>query len=828
MWLLYVSCAWVAGIFLGSKGSPPLLALAFGLIPFALIPFLPSSRKALIVAGLCLFALLGGGLRFPSGLPPVDEHSLCFYNDRGIVEIQGTQGGVAEERDIGEVVDIQGMVAEEPDIRDRYCLLTFSAKEIIVNGEREEVSGAALIRVPRYPAYHYGDVLKVTGELETPPQFEDFDYKSYLACQGVYSLIYYPRVEVLDRGEGIQPLQWIYSLRERLSASLARALPEPQGSLAQGILLGLRGNIPDSLYQVFSRTGTAHLLAISGLHLSIIIAMLLSLGILVFGRQRSIYIWLAFGATWLYVMLAGMHPPVIRAAIMGSLFLIAEYLGRQRSAIIALAFAAAVMVGMQPNLLWSVSFQLSFLAMAGLISLYPYFQAWGRKGVASLSGASEKIAVTGSMISDGFAATLAAIVAVGPLVAYNFGVVSLVGLPATFLSLPALPFIIVTAALVAFVGLLAWLAAQMLGWLAWLFLSYLLLVVQAFDALRHSSLEVANVPIWHIWGYYVVLAGVIASLNYGKQLTDFSSRLTSGIKKVAEGISKPQSRLPKKWLIPVFLVVAILVWSVGLTMPDDKLHVSFLDVGQGDAILVQTPNRQNILIDGGPYPQKINLELGKKLPFWDRTIDLMISTQPQADHVTGLVEVLQRYKVKQVLEPGVSYNSSIYREWLRLVEDKRIKHEIARAGQEIDLGSGIKMEVLNPPEGSFEGTSHDVDNNGVVLRLSWGKVSFLFTADIREEAEFELIGQRANLKSTVLKVAHHGSKTSTSPQFLAAVDPELAVILVGVDNPFGHPDPEVVERLIGRLGEDNVYRTDEDGTIEFVTDGERLWVRVGE
>ncbi len=113
----------------------------------------------------------------------------------------------------------------------------------------------------------------------------------------------------------------------------------------------------------------------------------------------------------------------------------------------------------------------------------------------------------------------------------------------------------------------------------------------------------------------------------------------------------------------------------------------------------------------------------------------------------------------------------------------------------------------------------------MVLRLSWGQVSFLFTADIREEVEFELIGQRANLKSTMLKVAHHGSKTSTTSQFLAAVDPEVAVVSVGTDNPFGHPSPEVVERLIDRLGEDNVYRTDEDGTIEFITDGERLWVR---
>ena len=805
MWLLYISCAWVAGIFLGSKVGLPLIALALGLLPFLLIPFFPNSKNPLIVIGLCLLALLGGGLRFPSSLPQVDEHSLCFYNDKGIVQIQG-------------------MVAEEQDIRSRSCLLKLSASEINIDGGKE-VSGTALVQVPRYPTYHYGDVLKITGKLETPAPFDDFDYKSYLARQGIYSVIYYPRVELLGRGEGFKPLQWIYSLREQLSTSLARALPEPQGSLAQGILLGMRRNIPNPLNQTFSRTGTAHLLAISGLHISIIIGMLLSFGILVFGRQRSTYIWLALVATWLYALLTGMRPPVIRAAIMGSLFLMAEYLGRQRSAITALAFAAAVMVGIQTQLLWSVSFQLSFLAMTGLIVLYPHFQAWGRNGIVSLCGAREKIAATGNMITDGFAVTLAAIMAVWPLVAYNFGVVSLVGLPATFFSLPALPAIIVTAALVAFAGLFAPLVAQILGWLAWLFLSYLLLVVRSFDALPFSSFQVSAISAWQIWGYYVALGVAIAFISHRKQLASFSSRLASGVRKVAVDIPKLQSRFPTKWLIPPLLLIAILVWSVAFTMPDDKLHISFLDVGQGDAILVQMPDGQNILIDGGPDPQKVNLELSKKLPFWDRTIDLMVSTQPQADHITGLVEVLQRYEVKQVLEPGVPYDSCIYREWLRLVEEKHVKHNIAKAGQEIDLGNGIKMEVLNPPQALFEGTSSDVDNNGVVLRLSWGKVSFLFTADIRQEAEFELIEQRANLRSTVLKVAHHGSKTSTSPQFLAAADSEIAVISVGADNHFGHPSPEVVESLVDKLGEDKVYRTDENGTIEFITDGKRLWVR---
>jgi len=136
------------------------------------------------------------------------------------------------------------------------------------------------------------------------------------------------------------------------------------------------------------------------------------------------------------------------------------------------------------------------------------------------------------------------------------------------------------------------------------------------------------------------------------------------------------------------------------------------------------------------------------------------------------------------------------------------------------------MEVLNPPLKPFQETSCDVDNNGVVIKLIWGKISFLFTADIRLEAEFELIEQRANLRSTVLKVAHHGSKTSTSSQFLAIVDPEVAVISVGANNTFGHPSTEVVQRLEEKLGKNKIYLTSENGTAEFITDGKQLWVNV--
>ncbi len=279
--------------------------------------------------------------------------------------------------------------------------------------------------------------------------------------------------------------------------------------------------------------------------------------------------------------------------------------------------------------------------------------------------------------------------------------------------------------------------------------------------------------------------------------------------------------------MPPLVVAAILVSFLAVTMPDNRLHVSFLDVGQGDAILIQKGNQQ-VLVDGGPSPQAIGLGLGRKIPFWDRTIEMVILTHPSADHATGLVELLNRYRVKQVLYPDLDFGSGIYDEWLRLVKEKNIKYTIAQAGQQIDLGDGVIIEVLNPPEPLLTGTDSDIDNNAAILRLSMGKVSFLLTADMMWEAEFELIYNRANLKSTVLKVSHHGSNTSTTPEFLAVVNPQLAVISVGADNKFGHPTPEVMTRLEDRVGSENIYRTDEDGTVEFVTDGERLWVRTGE
>jgi competence protein ComEC len=601
--LIYLSCAWVAGIFLGSKFNLPLALILTGLIPLPLL-VLRQHRKLIILTSLCLIVLFGGASYFQSSLPTVNENCLQFYNDQGMVEIKG-------------------MVNTDPEVRDKSTHLRLSAEEIKLDKEWQEVSGTALLFVPRYPTYEYGDVLLVTGKLETPSQLDDFDYKDYLAHQEIYSTMLYPEIEILAKGEGFKPLEWVYSVRNHISQTLAQVLPEPQASLAQGIVLGIRGNIPSSLKTDFSLSGTAHLLAISGLHLGILAGILLGIGIWLFGRRHYIYIWLALSTIWLYALITGMHAPVIRGTIMASLFLTAELLGRQRSAVTALTLAAAVMVGISPQILWDASFQMSFLAMAGLIFVFPPLQALGRKAVNATLGENGRAVSMANIITDSFSVTLGAIIAVWPVIAYYFGIISFASPLATFLALPALPGIIITGALTGGLGFIALPAAQAIGWLAWLFLSYLLLIVNGFAALPISSIEVGSVSTILMWVYYPTLAVALWFNSNRQKLANLmpqpSARLKSGVSKAFN----PASRLPKKWVIPPLLVVAVLVSFTAVTMPDDNLHITFLDVGQGDAILIQRGNQQ-VLVDGGPSPQAISLELSQKMPFWDRTIDLFV------------------------------------------------------------------------------------------------------------------------------------------------------------------------------------------------------------
>lgn len=272
----------------------------------------------------------------------------------------------------------------------------------------------------------------------------------------------------------------------------------------------------------------------------------------------------------------------------------------------------------------------------------------------------------------------------------------------------------------------------------------------------------------------------------------------------------------------ILIFLNVLAWSVVFELNDNELKVIFFDVGQGDASLIRTPSGHHIIVDGGPNSRVLE-KLGKEVPFWKRTIDLMILTHPQSDHITGLIEVLKHYKVENILWSGIEVNTAVFQEWKRLVEKEEANVQIAKLGQRV-REKGFVMKVIYTFENLSNNTDFDINDTSVVAKVYFGKHSFLFTGDASTNIERVLIKNSISLRSNVLKVGHHGSKTSSDPEFISLVFPEIAIISVGKDNRYGHPHQQVLETL-------NSYgiktlRTDEVGDIKVISNGRNLLVKI--
>lgn len=785
MTLVYLGCAWLAGIALASLLRPPpglLWPLAFP--PLAgLLLWRRDPQPRLLNA--CLLTLILGALRFSTTVPHFDESSLAFYNDKGSVTLQG-------------------LVAGEPDVRDRWTNLRVAARRLKADGEWIEVRGTVLVRAPRYPAYNYGDELEIEGSLETPPEFSDFSYRDYLARQGVYSLLRRPRITLLARGRGNPFYAALYALKGRAQAVIAAILPEPQASLLTGILLGVERGIPADVMEAFNATSTSHVIAISGFNISLLAGILSRVGRRLLGRRSAIF---AVAGIVVYTILVGAYAAVVRAAIMGCLYIIATHYGRRGDALTSLVAAAMLMTLAQPLVLWDVGFQLSFAATLGLI-LHTPFVHQGLTRLLARGMGGERAQQMARLLNEVFTVTLVAQFMTLPIIVYHFRRLSLIGLPANFLILPAQPGVMIWGGLATLLGLIILPLGRIVGWVAWLFLTYTLKVVELMAQVPYASLEVGRPGLTLVGLYYGLLVGGLALIQRGMMpLRAMGRRLARG--------------LPTKAALLALTSIALLVWSAALTTPDGRLHVVFFDVGQGDAIFIETPGGHQVLVDGGPDPSALLDRLGRAMPFWDRSLDLVVVTHPDADHFAGLVPALERYRVGQVLEPGLSDDTALYRQWRETIEAHRIPVVHARAGMRLNLGHGVWAEVLNPTEEVLADARATDNNVSIVLRLVWGKASVLLTGDIEAEVEERLVASGVPLHATVLKVSHHGSGYSTTRPFVEAVAPQIAVIQVGADNRFGHPAPEVLERLSGT----KLFRTDQHGTIEVVTDGERCWIR---
>ncbi len=781
MTLLWLAAAWLIGLgaaALGLSGLWPLLPpLAAGIVLGATIE--RRWRLGLLALASVLIAAAGMA-RYEAARPPEHPGGIASLNDGTAVHVRGTVTGEPEEREASQrfVVEV-----EQADRGFGF----------------QPSRGNVLVTTRPYPKIGYGDQIDLRGKLTTPPSFEGFDYREYLARRGIDSLASFPQVRRTGEGGGSPVGRAIASVRGSLGNALDSALPEPEAALARGILIGQRASIPRDLTNDLNRAGISHLVAISGYNVTLVAGLGVASLTWLLGRRRATIA--AMVVVVLFVLLVGASPSVLRAAVMGIIMLGATLAGRPGSALTAVALAAAFLTGLQPLAANDISFQLSFAATLGLIVLSgPLAEL--------LSGVLRRLLpeTIAAALAENVGVTTAASLAVLPIIAADFGRLSLIAVPANVATVAAFPLILLTSAAAAGAGVVSVQLGDILGQAAYLPLTYLVHAGHFFASVPASTLALSRAGVTTaalMYGAFTVLA--LAAVRLSKRLP------------------RPEMGVPARFgpAVPAAILVlalAVVSWTRALESNSDRLRVSVLDVGNGDAVLITTPAGQRILVDGAPSGSALARGLTEELGSRETRIDLVVASNPADDELTGLISILERFDVRSVLVSPAAGKSATFREWRTTVSRGRVPVREAAAGEYVDLGSGVRLQVLGPslPE-TAAGDSRD---RSVVLRLVYGHISFLLPGAIGAAGEEALLENAGDLRATMLKLSRHGADSASTPAFLNAVRPSVAVISATGDT--NAPSPTTERRLAGIP----IYRTDENGRVRFETDGTRLWAAV--
>ncbi len=789
------------GVFLSDAGRLPatvqlallFLALAAAASSTAQPVRVPAAALAALVLGIAL-----GGWRGAASELPTGPDSIAALVGAGEWQLSGT-------------------LAEEP--RPKAERVQLVLEQVAVSGLHQParaVRGRLLVWLPRATEIVAGDRISLSAKLEQPRDFDGFAYRAYLARQGIAAIARAYEARVVGHRLGPLP-EAAAALRRWLLDGLNAVVPEPEAALGAGILLGVRSGISPEIGDAFAIAGLTHVVAISGWNIAIVAALVAAA--LQPLRRRPAGKWMAPAVTIAviggYVVLTGSTPSVVRAALMAGAMLVARLGGSRAHAASALMLAALLMLLAAPPVLWDVGFQLSLLATAGLI--------WFGAGMEARLGRLPPV------LREPIALTLAAQLTTLPVILLNFERLSLVAPLANVVVVPLVPLVMLCCALAAPIGalqsavhppLLGDAASWLAGGSAWLYLRIMVMAGSAAASVPFASLPLAA-PAWLAMAWYPSLA--LAWLRLRRISLEMIADLSPLSLSAPPSPRRPMHPFLRRLLRPSSLVL-LTVLTLGVislaSLPDGRLHLAMLDVGQGDAILVETPSGATLLIDGGPDPDLALRRIGESLPFFHRRLDVVLLTHPHQDHVAGLVEVLRRYEVGLVLDSGRAFDNPTYARFRELARREPGARLIdARAGQRLQLDQRTSFTILYPTQADANAPlpDDDINNASVVGLLRCGAFSALLSGDAEAPVEARLLERGLVGRVDVLKVGHHGSKSSSSPPMLAALQPAEALISDGIDNDYGHPSPKTLAALAA-IGA-RVHRTDLEGSVEVVSDG---------
>lgn len=706
----------------------------------------------------------------------------------------------------GDELPLIGDVRDLPQKKPKTFQLVMGVHEVLSGKRAQATEGDILLYIPRdensdslVSSLRVGDRIAVHGDIEplkAPRNPGDFDFRRYLLLNEISATMYLKSsadlAVVVSHLGGWSLRTGIARIRSSMASTIDETIGGVEGSFLKGILLGDRSDIPTEVKTSFINAGVVHVLAVSGLHVGMVALIFIS--VFSFLRvKKPLTTPLTIVCLLFYMLLTGSAPSVVRATVMAIVILLANVFQRKTDVFNSLAFGAIVIFFVDAKHLFNPGFQLSFAAVASILYFYPKIVTLSVHFPESLR-ASKLMDFLWKLFSVSFAAQVGTI----PFTVVYFGKVSVVSFAANLFVIPAVG-----------VGLALGFALSLFnvfwGWLAGIYGAaeqFLLeIVLKVVDFSGGLSFAYITIPSFSLLAFLVFYASAAFLLNLREK--ELRKRL-------------------------MFALLILGNFAILPTLFDEgpNLRVTVIDVGQGDATLVQFPSGRTLLVDGGP--KTFTYDAGEKIvvPFLKRTVsklDVLIVTHPHSDHLGGVESILRSIPVGKVIDAGHRAESAIYRGYLQALKELSIPHESIRAGSLVGLAEEARIFVLHPTR-SFVQTdslhfSQDFNNGSVVLKVLYGKVKVLLTGDAEEPSEEQmLLLYDGFLESDLIKVGHHGSKTSSEERFVGSVRPQYAAISVGALNKFGHPSMDVVARYQTRGTV--VGRTDEKGALMFETDGE--------
>ncbi|WP_165613162.1 DNA internalization-related competence protein ComEC/Rec2 [Desulfofundulus thermosubterraneus] len=723
----------------------------------------------------------------------------------------------------GHWVTLEGTVSQEADVRSDRVYYWLNVHRISLGREARELQALVLVRAPAPgPVYSYGDRLRLHGLLTRPPDAGnpgEFNYRAYLARRGAGAVLMVrdpASINKLGVG-GHQVVRAVLRVKEKLLAVSRATLPPEKAALLNGIVFGNQGMIDRKTWQLFSESGVVHILSVSGLHVGLVLAGVLAL-VRLLRVPLSLTAPTGTAILLLYATLCGLGPAVTRSTLMALMFLWAHHLGRASDWPTTLAAAALVSLMAKPLSLYDIGFQLSFAATWGILYLGPVLDRL------------LKNIIRHTWLRATLWVSLAAQLATLPLIAWYYNLISLVSLLTNLVAVPLTGLILALGTVSALLGLVAPALAGLINTSTSLLLDVFISLVSFCRALPGSVIYVPTPPFFLVMAWYPLLfVGVLLVSKDRRALW-------------------PQFFSRHHRLLPVAFLGGGLLISIFLfkSSVENQLVVHFIDVGQGDSILVQTPGGKTMLVDTGGWPGELDSGegAGEKVvvPYLRRLgirrLDVLVITHPHEDHAGGMGAVIEAFPVDLVLVSPVGRTGNIsvstgkspeqvpstYSALIAGLVARGVPVKVTGAGDRLHLDPALDVRVLGPPRPLLSGTRSDLNNASLVLRLCYGEEVLLLTGDIEVEAQQAIMDAGINLGCTVLKIPHHGSRYLL-PSFLEKTHPAVAVISVGRHNNFGHPARETLEYL-ARMPV-RVYRTDVDGAVILRTDGKHIFVKTG-